>query len=114
MPSASAGNPTRPSAVSTNCRKPAAQGIPAEHRPEPAQPEPKIENSINLIEDTRTVAVAAKTQGLTWTQAYEQRQRDIRIAASQKRAEARIAAQAKAAAVVAQASVTTPAAAQTI
>ncbi|MEA2774579.1 MAG: hypothetical protein QOD93_7541, partial [Acetobacteraceae bacterium] len=34
---------------------------------------------------------------LTWTQAYEQRQRDARIAASLKRAELRIAAQASAA-----------------
>jgi hypothetical protein len=35
---------------------------------------------------------------LTWTQAYEQRQRDLRIAASLKRAEARAAAQANVAA----------------
>ena len=69
-------------------------GIPAETQPEPAQPEPKIEKALDLIENTRTVAAAAKTQGLTWTQAYEQRQRDMRIAASLKRAEARIAAQA--------------------
>jgi hypothetical protein len=33
---------------------------------------------------------------VTWTQAYEQRQRDNRIAASLKRAEARVAAQANA------------------
>jgi hypothetical protein len=58
------------------------------------EPEPKIEKARDLIKDTRTVTVAAKTKGLTWTQAYEQRQRDLRIAASQKRAEARIAAQA--------------------
>jgi hypothetical protein len=77
------------------------QGIPAETQPEPAQPQPKIEKAINLTEDTGTIAVAAKTQGLTWTQAYEQRQRDIRIAASLKRAEARVAAQANAAALTA-------------
>jgi hypothetical protein len=87
---------------------------PAEARPEPAQPEPNIERATALIEDTRKVAVAAKTQGLTWTQAYEQRQRDLRIAASLKRAEARIAAQAKATAVAVQASVTAPGAAQTL
>jgi hypothetical protein len=74
------------------------EGIPAETQPESAQPEPKIERAIDLIEDTRTVTAAAKTKGLTWTQAYEQRQRDIRIAASLKRAEARVAAQANAAA----------------
>jgi len=63
-------------------------GIPAEAQPNPAQPEPKIEKALDLIENTRTIAAAAKTKGLTWTQAYEQRQRDIRIAASLKRAEA--------------------------
>ena len=77
------------------------EGIPAETQPEPAQPEPKIERAIDLIEDTRTIAVAAKAQGLTWTQAYEQRQRDQRIAASLKRAEARVAAQANVAALTA-------------
>jgi hypothetical protein len=70
------------------------QGIPAQLAE--TQPAPKIERAIGLIKDTRTVTVAAKTQGLTWTQAYEQRQRDYRIAASQKRAEARLAAQANA------------------
>ena len=73
-------------------------GIPAEPSPNTAQPEPKIEKALDLIEDTRTIAAAAKTRGLTWTQAYEQRQRDLRIAASLKRAEARVAAQANIAA----------------
>jgi hypothetical protein len=80
------------------------EGIPAqpdETQPEPAQPEPKIERAIDLIEDTRAIAVAAKAQGLTWTQSYEQRQRDQRIAAGLKRAEARVAAQANAAALTA-------------
>lgn len=62
-------------------------------QPEPAQPQPKIEKALEVIEDTRTVAYAAKTKGLTWTQAYEQRQRDKRIAASLQRAHARVAAQ---------------------
>jgi hypothetical protein len=73
-------------------------GIPAETKPNPAHHEPKIEKSLDLIKNTRTIAAAAKTQGLTWTQAYGQRQRDARIAASLKRAEARIAAQANVAA----------------
>jgi hypothetical protein len=67
---------------------------PAESRSEPAQPEPKIEKALLLVEDTKSVAAAAKANGLTWTQAYEQRQREARIAARLKRAEARIAAQA--------------------
>jgi hypothetical protein len=75
------------------------EGIPAANQPEPAQPEPKIEKALDLIEDTRTIDVAAKAQGLTWTQAYEQRQRDMRIAASLKRAEARVASLANVAAV---------------
>ncbi len=72
-------------------------GIQAETQPEATQPAPKVEKALDLIDNTRTVAAAAKTQGLTWTQAYEQRQRDKRLAASRTRAEARIAAQAKAA-----------------
>jgi hypothetical protein len=67
---------------------------PAETQPEPAQPEPRTERAIDLIEDTRTIAAAAKAPGVTWTQAYEQSQRDKRIAASLKRAEDRVAAQA--------------------
>jgi hypothetical protein len=62
--------------------------------PQPA-PEPKIEKALALIQDTSEIATAAKASNLTWTQAYEQRQRESRIAASLKRAEARIAAQAK-------------------
>ncbi len=52
-------------------------GIPAAIQPQPAQPEPKIEKALELIETTRTIAAAAKTKGLTWTQAYEQRQREV-------------------------------------
>ena len=76
-------------------------GIPAETQPNPAKSEPKIEKALDLIQNTRTIVAAAKTKGLTWTQAYEQRQRDIRIAASLKRAEARVAAQANTAALAA-------------
>jgi hypothetical protein len=76
--------------------------IAAATQPEPAQPEPKIGRSLDLIKDTRTIAGVAKTTGLTWTQAYEQRQRDNRLAASLKRAEARIAAQANTAALSAR------------
>jgi hypothetical protein len=55
----------------------------------PAQPEPKLEKIEALIEDTGNVAAAAKANGQTWTQAYEIHQREARIAASQKRAEAK-------------------------
>jgi hypothetical protein len=63
----------------------------------PPQPQPKIEKALALIQDTGDIAAAAKAGNLTWTQVYEQRQRDSRITASLKRAEARIAAQATAA-----------------
>jgi hypothetical protein len=47
-----------------------------------------------LVEKTNRVACTAKANGRTWSQAYDQRQRNIRIAASLKRAKAGIAAQA--------------------
>jgi len=53
-------------------------------QPEEAQPAPNIEP-----EQTTTVAAAAKAKGLTWTRAYQQRQRDNRLAASRKKAQAR-------------------------
>jgi hypothetical protein len=57
------------------------QAIPAQ-QPKPAQPEPEIR-------DPGEIAAATKADGLTWTRAHEQGQREIRIAASLKRAEAR-------------------------
>jgi hypothetical protein len=75
-------------------RKARQQAQPAETQPEPAQPQAKIEKALALIQDTGAVAVAAKSNGLTWTKAYEQRLRDTRIAASLQKAQARIAAQA--------------------
>jgi hypothetical protein len=70
------------------------QGLEPEIQPEPAQLPPKVEKPLALIRDTNTVAAAAKANNLTWTQAYEQRQRDARIAASLKRAEALVSAKA--------------------
>ena len=71
------------------------QGKPA---PLPSvQPEPEIETAQALIEDTKAIATVAKAKDLTWTQAYEDRQREIRIAAGMKKREARLAAQAAAA-----------------
>jgi hypothetical protein len=61
-------------------------------QPEPAQPAPKIDKAVALIQDTGKIAAVAKANNMTWTQAYEERQREARIAASIKRAEARIAA----------------------
>ncbi|WP_158925546.1 hypothetical protein [Acidisphaera sp. S103] len=71
------------------------QGIQMETQPEP-EPAPKIEKAVNLIQDTAQVAASAKAGGQSWTQAYENRQRERRIAASLQRAEARIIAQAQA------------------
>ena len=62
-------------------------------QPEPALA-PKIEHAVALIQETATVAAAAKAGNITWTQAYQQRQRDARIAASLQRAEHRVATQA--------------------
>jgi hypothetical protein len=77
-------------------RQQAIQAQSAEIQPEPAQPEPKIEKALVLIQDTADIAVAAKDKNLTWTQAYEQRQRDTRIAASLERARIRVSTQANA------------------
>jgi len=77
-------------------RREGSPAQPAETQSQPVQPEPaqpKTENAVALIHDTRKVAAAAKANGQTWTQAYEARQRDLRIAASLKRAEAKAAAQ---------------------
>jgi hypothetical protein len=79
------------------------QGVPAqpaETQPEPVQAEPAIEKAVVLIEDTRKIAALAKSSGTTWSQSYEKHRQDLRIAASLKRAEARIAALANAAATV--------------
>jgi hypothetical protein len=76
-------------------RKTRQQGKPA---PAPdIQPEPQIEAAQALIEDTGTIAAVAKAKDITWTQAYEDRQREASIAAGMKRLEARLAAQAAAA-----------------
>jgi hypothetical protein len=71
------------------------QGIQAEAQPEPP-PQPKIEKAVALIQDTAQIADNAKAHGQTWTQIYENRQRERRIAASVQRTEARIIAQAQA------------------
>jgi hypothetical protein len=63
----------RPKAIETEAIRPEAA------RPEATRPEAEP-------------PLAPASAKLTWTQAYEQRQRDQRIAASLKRAEARVAA----------------------
>jgi hypothetical protein len=74
----------------TQCQQDRRKATPAES----VQPSAKIEKAVELMQESGQVAAAAKANGLTWTQAYEQRQRDVRIAASIKRAEARVAMQA--------------------
>jgi hypothetical protein len=61
--------------------------------PQPSQTPPKIDQALDLIEETRQVAAAAKATGQTWTQAYQQRQRAKAIAKNLKKNEARHAAQ---------------------
>ena len=61
-----------------------------------ARPEPKIEKAVTLIQMTGKIAEAAKANNLTWTQAYEQRQRATRITANLQKAQARMTAQANA------------------
>ncbi len=60
---------------------------PPEAAPEPESP--KIEKTTTLIEDNRKVAAYAKAHGLTWTQAYNQRQRDMRLAERQRKQQER-------------------------
>jgi hypothetical protein len=60
----------------------------AESAPEPVQ----SRANPNPIPTAPAVQVAAKTKELTWTRAYEARQREARLAASLKRAEAGVAA----------------------
>ncbi|WP_428493391.1 hypothetical protein [Rhodopila sp.] len=67
---------------------------PAEPQPETPEPTPapRIEKAIALIQDTAQIAATAQANNQTWDRAHEDRQREARIAASQQRAEARIAA----------------------
>ncbi len=60
---------------------------------DPARAAANIDKALALSQDTGGIAIAAKADSRIWTQADEQRQRDIRIAASLKRAEARFGAQ---------------------
>jgi hypothetical protein len=76
----------------TQLQKTRQQAIPT---PQPEiQPQPKVETA---HQETAEIITPGKPAALTWTQAHEDRQREIRIAASLERAQARIAAQANAA-----------------
>jgi len=55
--------------------------------PAPQAEPPNIEQA--PVEEPATVAASAKANGLTWTEAYQQRQRDLRLAASRKKTQAR-------------------------
>jgi hypothetical protein len=78
-------------------RQQAIQAPAAEIQPEPDQPQLKIEKALAVIQDTGAITAAAKDKNMTWTQAFEQRQRDTRVAASLERARVRVAAQVNAA-----------------
>jgi hypothetical protein len=77
----------------TKSKQARQQGVQPETPPTPA---PKIGKAVNLIQDTAQIAATAKAGGQTWTQAYENRQRERRIAATLQRTEARVTAQAQA------------------
>jgi hypothetical protein len=78
----------------TQLQKDRRQGTLIQAAESAAEPAPQPEKPLGLVKNAGPVATAAKAGGLTWTQAYEQRQRDTRIAASLKRAEALVAAKA--------------------
>jgi hypothetical protein len=59
-----------------NARQDAA---PAEPEPVP-QTIPQVEKALDLIADTRTITAVAQQTKQTWTQAYQQRQRDKSLA----------------------------------
>jgi hypothetical protein len=56
---------------------------------EPPQPPQTVEKALAVIDDTKKVAAIAKATGLTWTQAYHQRQRTARVAEKLKKHQAR-------------------------
>ena len=58
---------------------------PPESQPKPAPPTPKIEKAINNIQESGTVGALARAKGITWTQAYNLREREKRLAARQQR-----------------------------
>ena len=58
-----------------------AQQIDASAEPEPVpQSTPQIDKALDLIADTRTISAVARQTKQTWTQAYQQRQRDKNLA----------------------------------
>jgi hypothetical protein len=78
-------------------RQPPIQAQSSANKATTVDPQPKPEAPIAKIQeisqDIGKIATIAKANGVTWTQAYNLRQRDLRIAASIKRAEARAAQQ---------------------
>jgi hypothetical protein len=72
--------------------KKARQQLIQAQQPEPVQPAPKIERAAALIQQTAQIAQVAKTNNMTWAQAEQQRQNDLRILASMQGADAKIAA----------------------
>lgn len=74
----------------------------AEAAPAPTQPNAKAEQPTAPTQETATVSQAAKAKGISWTKAYEDRQRELRIANSIKRAEAKFGHSSPAAALPTQ------------
>jgi hypothetical protein len=67
------------------------RGVEPEPQPEPEPDSPRIEKTTALIVDNRKVAAYAKANGLTWTQALQQREREKRLAARRAKEAARAA-----------------------
>ncbi len=53
--------------------------------PDPPAPQPKVERALDLIDETATVSAVAKATGVTWSKAYQQRQRAKRITENMKK-----------------------------
>jgi hypothetical protein len=60
-------------------RKVHQDDVPAEPEPVP-QTTPQIDKALDLIADTRKITAVAQQTKQTWTQAYQQRQRDKNLA----------------------------------
>ncbi len=64
-------------------------GVPPQPEPAPEPASPKIEKATALIEDNRKISSYAKANGLTWSQALQQRERDRRLAVRRAKEQAR-------------------------
>ena len=88
-PDAAQADAPQPHASQSHAPQPHA---PQPHAPQPLASQSHASHPDAAKPDAPKIATLAKSTGLTWTQAYEQQQREKRLAASLRRAEARVAA----------------------